>query len=74
MSDQPTQDETEFPTHCDVCGTELETGIVGIDESDIGNEPLPATTVFEAFCPNRECPAHKPQAHPAVQPPGSAAG
>lgn len=60
------QDETDFPTHCDVCGTQLETGMVGIHESEIGNEPaLPATTVFEAFCPNPECPAHKPQARPA---------
>ena len=51
------------PTHCEACGAALETGMVGIDESDIGNEPaLPSTTVVEAFCPNPECSAHKPLA------------
>ena len=60
--------ENEFtapdpPTHCEACGTALETGMVGVDEADIGNEPsLPSTTVVEAFCPNPECSAHKPLA------------
>lgn len=63
MSDQAPAEETEFPTHCEACGTALQTGMVGVDEADFGNEPqLPATTVVEAFCPNPECPAHKPQA------------
>jgi len=66
MSDEgPVAEPTDFPTHCDACGTALETGMVGIDEDDIGNEPsLPSTTVVESFCPNPECPAHKPQARP----------
>ena len=64
MSEPPAEEETT-PTHCDVCGTALEKGMVGVRESEIGNEPaLPATTVFETFCPNPECPAHKPQARP----------
>ena len=68
MSDQVTADEIEFPTHCDACGTALETGMVGIGEGDIGNEPsLPSTTVVEAFCPNPDCPANKPQARPAAE-------
>lgn len=63
MSDEVPEQETEFPTHCEACGTALETGMVGIDEADIGNEPaLPSTTVLEAFCPNPECPANKPEA------------
>lgn len=66
MSDPTTEEETEFPTHCEVCGTALETGMVGVAESEIGNEPqLPSTTVVESFCPNPECSAHKPQARPA---------
>jgi hypothetical protein len=70
MTDQPAQDETDFPTRCEVCGTELETGMVGVEESDIGNEPaLPSTTVMELFCPNPECPAHKPEARPGEQSP-----
>lgn len=59
--DQLTQ--TDPPTHCEACGTPLQTGMVGIDEADIGNEPaLPSTTVVEAFCPNQECSANKPSA------------
>ena len=62
MSDQVTN-EPEFPTHCDACGTTLETGMVGVSDADIGNEPaLPSTTVVESFCPNPECSAHKPEA------------
>lgn len=62
----PEQDTADVPTTCETCGTTLETGMVGVADADIGNTPqLPATTVVEAFCPNPECPAHKPSAHGA---------
>lgn len=67
-------DTAEVPTTCETCGTALETGMVGVTEADIGNTPqLPATTVVEAFCPNPDCPAHKPSA-PDADRPGSLGG
>lgn len=67
-------DTVDVPTTCDTCGTTLETGMVGVAEADIGNTPdLPATTVVEAFCPNPDCPAHKPTP-PDADLPGSVGG
>lgn len=64
----------EVPTTCETCGTRLETGMVGIAEADIGNTPdLPSTTVVEVFCPNPDCPAHKPTP-PDADAPGSVGG
>ena len=75
MSDRVMDDVVEFPTDCEACGTRLESGMVGIPEASIGNEPaLPSTTVFELFCPNTECDANKPQQHPAADAPGSLGG
>lgn len=62
--DVPDVQSADIPEHCETCGTRLETGMVEISESQIDNDPaLPSTTVFEAFCPNPDCPAHKPQQH-----------
>jgi hypothetical protein len=70
MTEHAADEATDYPTHCDACGTALETGMVGIEEAQIGNEPaLPSTTVMEMFCPNPECPAHKPQARSGEEPP-----
>lgn len=67
-------DGADVPTTCETCGTTLETGMVGVAEADIGNTPdLPATTVFEVFCPNPDCPAHKPTP-PDADAPGSVGG
>lgn len=63
----PDQDTADVPTTCETCGTTLETGMVGVSDADIGDTPdLPATTVHEVFCPNPECPAHKPEARGAA--------
>jgi len=69
MSDQAQGDDVSFPTDCESCGTRLEQGMVGIRDVQIGNDPnLPATTVFELFCPNPACPARKPERHQTDQP------
>lgn len=83
MTDDPSHTQTtpesipdtvDVPTTCETCGTTLETGMVGVAEADIGNTPhLPATTVVEAFCPNPDCPAHKP-IPPDADLPGSVGG
>lgn len=69
-------DTVEAPTHCETCGTTMETGLVGVAESDLGDSPhLPATTVVEVFCPNPDCPDRKPEHHPAAATePGSLGG
>lgn len=60
----PDHDTVDVPTTCETCGTTLETGMVGVSDADVGDTPdLPATTVHEVFCPNPDCPAHKPEAH-----------
>jgi hypothetical protein len=60
--EQPPQaegDAQEWPTHCEHCGTELQSAVVEV-LPDADSEHLqtasPATVVAQDFCPNAECP------------------
>ena len=51
----------EWPTHCEMCGTELQRGTVDMDETNADRPELrPGEMAMVDFCPNRDCPAHKP--------------
>jgi len=55
MSDQDVT--AEVPTHCPLCGTEMETATIDFDQT---NEPRaelnPGEMAQVAFCPNPDCP------------------
>ena len=58
LPDQVEPDQ-EWPTHCEHCGTELQSGVVHV-VPDADSEHLqtasPATVVAQDFCPNPDCP------------------
>lgn len=58
-------EEQDWPTHCEHCGTELESGVVEVMPG--GDEEL-ATVVAQDFCPNGECPAKAPSLAPEAHP------
>lgn len=61
----PVGDESsqEWPTHCDHCGTELQSAVVDV-VPDADSEHLqtgsPGTVIRQDFCPNADCPGRKP--------------
>lgn len=67
---QPQDDQQEWPTHCEHCGTELESAVVDV-APDSDSEHLqtgsPASVVAQDFCPNPDCPGR--QADAAQEPP-----
>lgn len=57
--DQPT--EASWPTHCPTCGTELESATVDFDSTNADRpEFRPGEMAAVDFCPNPDCPSHKP--------------
>lgn len=61
---QPDVDEREWPTHCPVCDTELESAMTGFNPNgadDIAHGEM-AEVVAVDFCPNPDCPGKKPGA------------
>ncbi len=59
---QPHSEEPEWPTHCEHCGTELQSGVVdAMPDSD--SEHLqtgsPGTVIAQDFCPNPDCPGRE---------------
>ena len=60
--------DTEWPTHCPVCGTQLASATVDFDK---GNEDRAAFNPGEMaavdFCPNPECSEH-PDPAPGAAP------
>jgi hypothetical protein len=56
----PEADEQEWPTHCEHCGTELESAVVDA-VPDADSEHLqtasPGAVVRQDYCPNPDCPA-----------------
>jgi hypothetical protein len=51
--------EPEWPTHCELCGTELESGLVDVvpnSDSEHLQTGSPATVIAQDFCPNPDCP------------------
>lgn len=57
---EPAQD---WPTHCPVCDTELESATIDMDKSNSDRpEMRPGEMVAVDFCPNPDCPSKKPAA------------
>jgi hypothetical protein len=62
MTDQaPEQPEqTEWPTHCPVCGTALASAVIDFDKTNADrNELQPGEMVAVDYCPNPDCPAKR---------------
>ena len=58
--DNPSVDETRWPTHCPECGTELQHAVIDFDESnDTRAELNPGEMAAVDFCPNPDCPSHR---------------
>ncbi len=59
MSENPTQDETEWPRECPVCGTELQSHVTGVSPAATADsgEGVAGAVVAEDFCPNPDCPS-----------------
>ena len=57
MSDDAIRKEDEWPTHCEECGSELQSVQVGFDEADF-SEGKVGTVIARDFCPNPDCPRH----------------
>lgn len=65
MSEQPNPmraseaEEQEWPTHCEYCGTQLQSGVVDVvpdSDSEHLQTASPATVIAQDFCPNPDCP------------------
>ena len=60
----------DWPTHCDKCGTALQRGTVDMDRSNADHPVFrPGEMAATDFCPNPDCPANKPgqdAEHPQV--------
>ena len=67
----PTPDadvDQEWPTHCEHCGTELQSGVVDVvpdSDSEHLQTGSPGTVVAQDFCPNPDCPGRDADAAPA---------
>lgn len=58
----PSVDETEWPTHCEHCGTELESATVeALPSPDTEHRQTapPGTVIAQDFCPNPDCPGRR---------------
>ncbi len=63
--DQPTVDETTWPTTCYACGTELQRGVIDFDKSNEDRAEFnPGEMAAVDFCPNHECPRNVPDEGP----------
>ena len=62
QADQNGPDEPqEWPTTCPQCGTELQQATVDLDKSNADRPELrPGEMAVVDFCPNPDCPSHKP--------------
>ena len=60
MSDvDETAETTEWPTHCEACGTELQRGTLDMDKTNADRpEFRPGEMAAVDFCPNPDCPTH----------------
>ena len=69
MSDE----QQEWPTHCQHCGTELSSAVVDLDKSNADRPELrPGEMVAVDYCPNPDCPSH--QQDTSASAPGSMGG
>ena len=73
MSDQPSDEPTHWPTHCEHCGTELAHAVVDLDKTNADRpEMRPGEMVAVDYCPNPDCPSH--QLDDEASTPGSLGG
>lgn len=55
--DEPTVDETSWPTSCPECGTALQQAVIDFDENKADRPGLrPGEMAAVDFCPNPDCP------------------
>ena len=57
-------DTQEWPTHCPVCGTELQSQVLDAVVTNDWNEGSPVPVLAQDVCPNPDCPAKTPGAIP----------
>ena len=61
MTETGTDLDPEWATHCDLCGTELKQATLDFDKTNADRPELrPGEMVAVDYCPNADCPAHKP--------------
>ena len=59
MTDVAPEGDQDWPTHCPVCGTHLETAVVDFDETNAKRPELrPGEMAAVDYCPNPDCPSH----------------
>lgn len=57
--DQPTVDETHWPSSCPFCGTELAQATIELDEDRPDRPALnPGEMAQVDYCPNPDCPSN----------------
>ena len=60
MSDQVSDEQTRWPTHCEHCGTALAHAVVDFDKSNEDRTELrPGEMVAVDYCPNPYCPSNQ---------------
>lgn len=72
--DQGQDQEPEWPTHCELCGTELASGVVDVvpdSDSEHLQTGSPGTVITQDYCPNPDCPGKKPGTAREAGPDGS---
>ena len=66
--DQPTVDETTWPSTCPECGTALQHAVIDFDATnDTRAELNPGEMAAVDFCPNPSCPTNAAETEPEVE-------
>jgi hypothetical protein len=53
-------DEQKWPTHCELCGSELAHGVIDFDTTNQNRAELqPGEMVAVDYCPNPDCPGKR---------------
>ncbi len=69
MSDQVSDEPTEWPTHCPQCGTRLVSAVVDFDKTNEDRpEMRPGEMAAVDYCPNPDCPSHQQPVGPEDAP------
>jgi hypothetical protein len=69
MTHEDVPGETQWPTRCPVCGTELSTATIDFDETNRDRAELqPGEMVEVDYCPNPDCPSKREHPAPAADP------
>ena len=69
MSDHVEAEQTEWPTKCPECGTDLQSAVIDLDKGNEDRAELnPGEMVAVDFCPNSECPSNRTDPVPRADP------